>query len=346
MTIIKGCPKPYLNCVLFLVFSSLISHVILIVDGAFLPSSCNQVVNSLTLMQAQQLGRFEKIEVSENAISSRKVKLYNITSELTPYQSAWDLQKQIMSPMLEENLLAMRTRDRVNTSSMINHNQIPGALIYLQHSPVYTLGTRSDLKFVKVDLSEKGIDLVQIERGGEGKITHYFYCVFHFRYITLTSVYILRSFQVTYHGPGQLVAYPLLNLKRDYKADIHWYMRALEEVVILALAKAGIPDAYREEGLTGVFVRGNKVAAFGVKVKRWITMHGLAVNVEKESVGENTFENIIPCGVEDKGVGYLNQFISNDITIAQFSILLTEAFTEIFRVNVEANDSDFFIKIK
>lgn len=137
---------------------------------------------------------------------------------------------------------------------------------------------------------------------------------------------------VTYHGPGQLVTYPIINLRKAYKADIHWYMRALEEVVILALSKAGISEAYREDGLTGVFIKNKKVAAFGVKVKRWITMHGLAVNIEQESIGVDTFENIVPCGIEDKGVGFINEFLPSDkqISLGKFSFLLLEAFEEIF----------------
>ena len=118
-------------------------------------------------------------------------------------------------------------------------------------------------------------------------------------------------------------------------------MRALEEVVILALSKAGISNAYREDGLTGVFVKNKKVAAFGVKVKRWITMHGLAVNVESESIGLDTFENIVPCGIEDKGVGFLNEFLppEKQISLCQFSSLLLEAFEEIFCSKVRKSDS-------
>ena len=218
-----------------------------------------------------------------------------------------------MEPMIDENHPKASDLDSAGT---------PGALVLLQHKPVYTLGTASDENYIKLDfdkIEERGIDLVQIERGGE----------------------------VTFHGPGQLVAYPILNLKRDYKPDIHWYMRALEEVVILSLKKVGIDNAYREDDLTGVWINGKKVAAFGVKVKRWISMHGLAVNVLEQSTEENTFDNIVPCGIEGREVGHINEFLSEGsrIDIPTFSLKLREAFEEIFRfdtfpVDVTVRDFD------
>ena len=145
----------------------------------------------------------------------------------------------------------------------------PGdALIVLQHLPVLTLGTSSTLDNV-LSADAPPFELFRTERGGE----------------------------VTYHGPGQLVMYPILDL-REYRQDTHWYMRALEEVVIRALADFGMP-ATREDGLTGVWIDGAKACAIGVKVSRWVSMHGLALNVAPDL---SHFVHIVPCGIADKPV--------------------------------------------
>ena len=106
-----------------------------------------------------------------------------------------------------------------------------------------------------------------------------------------------RGGEVTYHGPGQLVLYPMLDL-RAYRQDVHWYMRALEEVAMRALADVGLPAA-REPGLTGVWVDGAKACAIGVKLSRWVSMHGLALNVATDLAH---FEHIVPCGIADRPV--------------------------------------------
>ena len=103
--------------------------------------------------------------------------------------------------------------------------------------------------------------------------------------------------EVTYHGPGQIVLYPLLDL-RGYRQDVHWYFRTLEEVVIRTLKSLGLP-AGREEGLTGVWVEGAKACAMGVKVSRWVTMHGLALNVAPNL---DHFAHIVPCGIAGDSV--------------------------------------------
>ncbi|HEY9814732.1 MAG TPA: lipoyl(octanoyl) transferase LipB, partial [Candidatus Obscuribacterales bacterium] len=127
-----------------------------------------------------------------------------------------------------------------------DHNDV---LLLLQHPPIYTLGQGASMEFVKAELQQQGVPLVRIERGGE----------------------------VTYHCPGQLVGYPILNLQR-HTPDLHWYLRQLEEVIIQAIAPLGL-EGHRIEGLTGVWVEGRKVAAIGIKVSRWITMHGFALNI-------------------------------------------------------------------
>jgi lipoyl(octanoyl) transferase len=140
-------------------------------------------------------------------------------------------------------------------------------LLVLQHPPVLTLGTTSTLDNVLSDAPP--FELVRTERGGE----------------------------VTYHGPGQLVLYPVLDL-RAYRQDAHWYLCALEEVVVRTLADLGL-CATREPGLTGVWVDGAKACAIGVKLSRWVSMHGLALNVAPELAH---FEHIVPCGIADRPV--------------------------------------------
>jgi lipoyl(octanoyl) transferase len=169
-------------------------------------------------------------------------------------------------------------------------------LILLEHPPVYTLGQGSDIGFLKFAPGE--YELHRIERGGE----------------------------VTYHCPGQLVGYPILNLQY-YRKDLHWYLRQLEEVIIRVLAGYGL-EGIRIPGLTGVWVEGRKLAAIGIKVSRWITMHGFALNVCPDLSG---FERIVPCGIEDKPVGSLEQFIPG-ITVEEVKARIAIAFAEVFEV--------------
>lgn len=137
-----------------------------------------------------------------------------------------------------------------------------------------------------------------------------------------------RGGEVTYHCPDQLVGYPILNLQR-HQRDLHWYLRQLEEVIIQLLAVYGLRGD-RLEGLTGVWVEGRKVAAIGIKVKRWITMHGFALNVCPDLTG---FTKIVPCGIGDRPVGSLAQFLP-EITTAQVRQDLPDIFAEVFQLEM------------
>ncbi|MDJ0690533.1 MAG: lipoyl(octanoyl) transferase LipB [Xenococcaceae cyanobacterium MO_188.B32] len=181
----------------------------------------------------------------------------------------------------------------------IENPDLEDILILLEHPPVYTLGKGADTKFVKFNPDQTNWELHRIERGGE----------------------------VTYHCPGQLVGYPILNL-HYYQQDLHWYLRQLEEVIISVLASYGLKGE-RIRGLTGVWLEGKKVAAIGIKVRRWITMHGFALNVCPDLTG---FKHIVPCGIEDKPVGSLAQFIP-DITVERVRHHIAVAFAEVFQVN-------------
>ena len=170
------------------------------------------------------------------------------------------------------------------------------ALVLLEHPPVYTLGTGSSLEFVKFDHLQTEYQLYRVERGGE----------------------------VTYHCPGQIVAYPILNL-RYYQQDLHWYLRQLEEVVIQVLALHHLTGK-RIDGLTGVWLEGRKVAAIGIKVSRWITMHGFALNVCPDLSG---FNRIVPCGIVDRSVGSMAEFIPTinpDLVRQQIITVFCEVF--------------------
>jgi lipoyl(octanoyl) transferase len=174
----------------------------------------------------------------------------------------------------------------------------PDTLLLLEHPPVYTLGQASATAFLKFDPQTSPYELHRIERGGE----------------------------VTYHCPGQLVGYPILNLHRHTK-DLHWYLRQLEEILIQVLAHYGL-KGYQIPGLTGVWVENHKVAAIGIKVSRWITMHGFALNVCPDLAG---FNQIIPCGIPDRPVGSLAQWIP-DITIADVTPIVITKFTQQFQL--------------
>ncbi|MFM8936724.1 MAG: lipoyl(octanoyl) transferase LipB [Vulcanococcus sp.] len=148
----------------------------------------------------------------------------------------------------------------------------PEAVLLLEHEACYTLGRGADVAFLGFDPAAPPAPLHRIDRGGE----------------------------VTHHCPGQLVLYPVLNLQR-HGADLHHYLRQLEGVVIDLLAELGL-QGERIEGLTGVWLEGRKLAAIGVGARRWISQHGLALNVEADLAG---FSQVVPCGIRDRPVGRL-----------------------------------------
>lgn len=180
----------------------------------------------------------------------------------------------------------------------INNPNLHDALLLLEHPPVYTLGQGASLDFIKFEIDKNDIEVYRVERGGE----------------------------VTYHCPGQLVGYPILNL-RYYRQDLHWYLRQLEEVLLRVLAVYGLKGD-RISGLTGVWIDGIKVGAIGIKVSRWVTMHGFALNVCPDLTG---FEGIVPCGIADKSVGSLVQWIP-DIKLDEVRLQVADAFAEVFGI--------------
>jgi lipoyl(octanoyl) transferase len=182
----------------------------------------------------------------------------------------------------------------------IHNKSLDDVLILLEHPPVYTLGLGSNPEFIKFDQDSSEYEVHRVERGGE----------------------------VTYHCPGQLVGYPILNLQR-YRQDLHWYLRQLEEVLIRVLAQYGL-QGERLPAFTGVWLEGRKVAAIGIKVSRWITMHGFALNVCPDLTG---FERIVPCGIADKSVGSLAEWIPG-ITCQEVRSSIAQCFAEVFGVEL------------
>ncbi|CAM9590399.1 unnamed protein product [Scytosiphon promiscuus] len=209
----------------------------------------------------------------------------------TPYNDSWEWQKKTLARLAE------RPDDVSSADAELD------SVLLTQHDAVFTLGTGSTLDNLRFEPSDAPFgEVVRTERGGE----------------------------VTYHGPGQIVMYPIMNLRR-YRQDIHWYLRALEETVIRTLAKLGVKGE-RLEGLTGVWVDGCKVAAVGVRVKRWVTMHGLSLNVHPNL---EHFKHIVPCGIGDLPVGSLEQLCAEDedVSLSRVGRLLLESFEEVFGVS-------------
>lgn len=190
---------------------------------------------------------------------------------LIDYQKGWDTQEKLFAEIID-----IKIANRGFTSE--EQKVTPNYLLFCQHPHVYTLGKSGkidNLLLSEDDLEEKEAKFYKINRGGD----------------------------ITYHGPGQLVGYPILDLE-NFFTDIHRYMRFLEEAIILTLAEYDI-NAGRIEGLTGVWLdhieqqNPRKICAMGVKSSRWVTMHGFALNVNTDL---NYFQNIVPCGIDDKAV--------------------------------------------
>jgi lipoyl(octanoyl) transferase len=175
-------------------------------------------------------------------------------------------------------------------------------LLLLEHPPVITLGvrTRNDRSHVletSESLAAQGVELFEAGRGGD----------------------------VTYHGPGQLVGYPILDLKPD-RCDVHRYVRDLEEVLIRSVAASGI-EAGRIAGLTGIWVGSDKLAAIGVRISRWVTSHGFALNV---STNLDHFRLIVPCGIADKGVTSMERLLGRTVPMAEVEEAVARQFAIVF----------------
>ncbi|WP_036380028.1 lipoyl(octanoyl) transferase LipB [Muricauda sp. MAR_2010_75] len=188
------------------------------------------------------------------------------------YKETWDYQE-----LLFQNIVGAKIKNRREDTSL----ETPNHFLFVEHPHVYTLGKSGDISNLLVDekaLQEKGATFYKINRGGD----------------------------ITYHGPGQVVGYPILDLD-NFFTDIHKYLRFLEEMIIRTLAEYGL-KAERSEGETGVWLDvgtpfARKICALGVRASRWVTMHGFALNVNTDL---GYFDLMIPCGIKDKAVTSLN----------------------------------------
>lgn len=225
---------------------------------------------------------------------------------LMRYKPCWDYQERIFEKIISQKIAK---RDRALGEEKDESPHPTSRLLFVEHPHVLTLGRSGDAENVVVSparLAELGVDYFPTNRGGD----------------------------ITYHGPGQLVAYPILDLDQ-YFTDIHKYLRFLEEAVINTCAEFGV-DAGRIDGLTGVWVdidagpNARKICAFGVKASRWVTMHGLAFNVDSDL---DFFDLIVPCGIKDKGVTSLTKEVGRKVTLTEVKPLLKKHLQALFSWN-------------
>ncbi len=172
--------------------------------------------------------------------------------------------------------------------------EIPDSLILLEHPPVYTFGKNADQANL---LDSRDAEVIQSDRGGD----------------------------ITWHGPGQLVGYPILNLE-DHRKSVSWYMRSLEEVIVQALTVYGIRGE-RIAGMTGVWIGNEKICAMGVRLSRWVTMHGFALNVDPDMT---YFQGMIPCGIREKGVTSLSRLLNRKLALDEVIPGILDAFQAVF----------------
>jgi len=215
----------------------------------------------------------------------------------TPYRKCWELQRQ-----LQKQLISQKLAFRDNPAKGKPARDV---LLFVEHPHVYTLGKSGNaahmLKSI-ASLSDIDAEFIENDRGGD----------------------------ITYHGPGQIVGYPILDLGRHF-TDVHKYLRYLEEVIIKTCSDFGVP-AGRIEGLTGVWAEGQKICAMGIRCSRWVTMHGFAMNVLTDL---SYFDNIVPCGISNKKVTSLSHILNRKVDIELVKQRIIKNFEDVFEVKTE-----------
>jgi lipoyl(octanoyl) transferase len=213
------------------------------------------------------------------------------------YEPVWNYQEEL----LQEKIKAKRS-----------NSNIPDYLLFVEHNPVYTLGKNGKEKNLLINkdlLEQKGIEFYHINRGGD----------------------------ITFHGPQQLVGYPILDLD-NYKTDLGWYLRSLEEVIILTLGEYGLKGE-RSVGETGVWLdasikgRERKICAMGIRCSRWVTMHGFALNV---NVDLNYFNFITPCGIQNKQVTSIQKELGKPVLMDEVKAKVIKNFNRVFDSTITA----------
>jgi lipoyl(octanoyl) transferase len=220
------------------------------------------------------------------------------------YKACWDYQEKLFNDTIQQKVA---NRDLPLDQQTPTKNY----LLFVEHPHVYTLGKSGDEKNLLLnedELFQKDATYYKINRGGD----------------------------ITYHGPGQLVAYPILDLD-NFFTDIHKYLRFLEETIILTLKEYGI-ESGRSKGETGVWLdadnklKARKICAMGVRCSRWVTMHGWGFNVNSDL---NYFNNIIPCGINDKAVTSLNKELGREVDMGEIKGKLKNNFAKLFETKFE-----------
>jgi lipoyl(octanoyl) transferase len=216
------------------------------------------------------------------------------------FSDAWEYQEDIFKKIIDQKI-----KNRSNENKMETNN----FLIITEHDPVYTIGKSGDISNLLLnddEMKTQGIEFYKINRGGD----------------------------ITYHGPGQIMGYPIIDLD-NFFTDINLYLRKLEEVIINTLKSYDL-EGFTIKGETGVWVKDNnglskKVCAFGIRASRWVTMHGFSFNVNPEL---NYFKNIIPCGITDKGVTSVSELKNRNIEMNEIKQILYKNFAESFNAKL------------
>ena len=219
------------------------------------------------------------------------------------YKETWDYQENLFQKIVEQKI-----NNRANNTLLPTDNYF----LFVEHPHVYTLGKSGHIENLLIDeegLKKKGATVYKINRGGD----------------------------ITYHGPGQIVGYPILDLD-NFFTDIHKYLRFLEEVIIRTLAEYGL-KAERSEGETGVWLDvgtpfARKICAMGVRCSRWVTMHGFALNVNTDL---SYFNYIIPCGISDKAVTSLQAELGHSVDLEEVKEKILRHFLEVFSAELAPN---------
>jgi lipoyl(octanoyl) transferase len=236
-----------------------------------------------------------------NSIINRKVIFQHLG--LKDYKETWDYQALLFNKILE---IKITNRNLPQDQQQIT----PNYLLFVEHPHVYTLGKSGKAEHLLLDeegLEDKNAVFYKIDRGGD----------------------------ITYHGPGQLVGYPVIDLD-NFFTDIHRYLRLLEESIILTLADYGI-EAGRIEGLTGVWLdhitklNPRKICAIGVRTSRWVTMHGFAFNVNAHL---DYFNNIVPCGIPDKAVTSLDKELGQPVSLKEVEERVKNHMANLFAMEI------------
>ena len=216
------------------------------------------------------------------------------------YKEAWEYQEELFKDIVDLKIKNRREELDVPT---------PNYLLFVEHPHVYTLGKSGDLENLLLNekqLEAKGATFYKINRGGD----------------------------ITYHGPGQIVGYPILDLE-NFFTDIHKYLRFLEESIILTLNEYGL-ECGRSEGETGVWLGvgtpfARKICALGVRASRWVTMHGFAFNVNADL---DYFNNIVPCGIDDKAVTSMQQELGEELDMTAVKMRLMAHIADLFQMEI------------